>query len=68
MIRQTTDDKALSRADDVSEIMKAAVERAQDESRRLGVPNVYSIEGVLWYELPNGKLSRDDPYQPSSVT
>ena len=39
-----------------------AVQRAQEESRRLGVPNVYSINGFLYYELPNGELSREDPY------
>ena len=68
MIRQTTNNEASRRADEVAEIMRAAVERAQEESRRLGVPNVYSIDGVLWYELPNGELSRDDPYQLPSAT
>ncbi len=54
------------RADEVIRIGKWAVRRAQEESRRLGVPNVYSINGVLYYELPNGELSRDDPYvEPS---
>jgi hypothetical protein len=63
MIRQTTSDEASRRAGEVAEIMQAAVERAQEESRRLGVANVYSIDGVLWYELPNGELTRDDPYR-----
>lgn len=40
-----------------------AAHAAQEENRRLGIPNVYSINGVLYYELPNGELSRDDPYQ-----
>lgn len=40
-----------------------AVRRAQEESRQLGVPNVYSFNGILHYELPNGELSRIDPYQ-----
>jgi hypothetical protein len=40
-----------------------AVRAAQEENRRLGVPNVYSINGVLYYELPNGELSQTDPYQ-----
>lgn len=50
------------RADEIMRIGKQAVRRAQEESRRLGVPNVYSIDGVLYYELPNGELSREDPY------
>jgi hypothetical protein len=33
-----------------------AVRDAQDESRRLGVPNVYSINGRLYYECADGEL------------
>jgi hypothetical protein len=39
------------------------VRKAQEENRRLGIPNVYSINGILYYELPNGELSREDPYR-----
>lgn len=39
--------------------------RAQDENRAAGVPNVYSIDGVLYYELPNGELTTEDPWLPS---
>lgn len=44
------------------EIGKRAVQKAQEESRRLGVPNVYCIDGQIMYELPDGTLSPDDPY------
>ncbi|MGB0388073.1 MAG: hypothetical protein ACPGWR_24925 [Ardenticatenaceae bacterium] len=44
-----------------------AVHRAQEESRQLGVPNVYSFNGIIYYELPNGELSRVDPYQKGSA-
>lgn len=43
-------------------IGKAGAKAAQEESRRLGVPNVYSIDGQIYYELPNGELSLTDPY------
>jgi len=39
-----------------------AVNDAQNESRRLGIPNVYSINGRLYYETPTGELSASDPY------
>lgn len=42
-------------------IGNAAAHAAQEENRRLGIPNVYSINGILYYELPNGELSREDP-------
>lgn len=51
------------KCDEFIRIGNRAVRRAQEESRRLGVPNVYSINGILYYELPNGELSREDPYK-----
>jgi hypothetical protein len=39
-----------------------AVREAQAESRRLGVPNVYEINGILHYERPDGSLTTEDPY------
>jgi hypothetical protein len=44
-------------------IMSRAVREAQEESRRMGVPNVYAIGGVIHYEHPDGTLSTDDPYE-----
>ena len=39
-----------------------AVKRAQEENRKKGIPNVYDFNGHLYYELPNGELTKDDPY------
>ena len=47
-------------------IGNCAVLRAQEESRRLGVPNVYSHLGRVYYELPNGELSLSDPLAEKS--
>ena len=38
-----------------------AVKRAQEENRKKGIPNVYSFNGHIYYELPNGELTREDP-------
>ena len=38
-----------------------AVRKAQDESRHRRVPNVYSHNGILYYELPDGHLTTTDP-------
>ena len=51
------------RAFEIQRIGSRAVRKAQEESRRLGVPNVYSINGILHYELPNGELTTVDPYE-----
>ena len=38
-----------------------AVKRAQEENRKKGIPNVYSFNGHIYYELPNGELTKEDP-------
>lgn len=48
--------------DEFIRIGREAVRDAQRENREKGVPNVYFINGYTYYELPNGELSREDPY------
>jgi len=55
--------ETYEKVQDLMRIANRAVRRAQEENRRLGIPNVYSINGILYYELPNGELSRTDPYK-----
>jgi hypothetical protein len=55
----------------VRELIRAgnkAARAVQEENRKRGIPNVYSINGLLYYELPNGELSRTDPYQPPTAS
>ena len=48
-------------AEAFTRIGRRAVQRAKEQSRRLGVPNVCSINGRIYYELPGGELSLEDP-------
>jgi hypothetical protein len=66
MLKPTISEAALRKGEELERIGNAAVHAAQEENRRLGIPNVYSINGILYYELPNGELSRDDPYKEPS--
>ena len=45
-----------------------AVKRAQEENRKKGIPNVYDFNRHLYYELPNGELTKEDPYPLSKET
>ena len=45
-----------------------AVKRVQEENRKKGIPNVYDLNGHLYYELPNGELTKEDPYPLSKET
>ena len=38
-----------------------AVKKAQEENRKKGIPNVYSYNGHIYYELPNGELTKENP-------
>lgn len=48
-------------------IMSLAVHDAQEKSRRAGVPLVYSINGILHWELPDGSLTTEDPWAGKST-
>ena len=62
MLKSTTSDELLKKGQELVAIGNRAVRDAQEENRRRGIPNVYSINGVLYWELPDGTLSRTDPY------
>ena len=47
---------------EMKRIGKRAVRKAQEESRKLHVPNVYSINGTVVYELPDGLWTTTDPF------
>jgi hypothetical protein len=57
----------FQKVDELMRICRSAVRKAQAESRRLGVPNVYSFDGRLYYELPGGEYSRNRPAPPESA-
>ena len=61
MIRHNPQADTDARAAELMRIMNAGVHHAQQRNRELGVSNVYSINGILYYELPDGTLSRPDP-------
>jgi hypothetical protein len=61
-LESSIDLSTYAKADEIVRIGRRAVRKAQEESRRQGVPNVYSVNGLLYYELAPGELSRTDPY------
>lgn len=63
MVDITSDAEITRKIERFNQIGSRAVRQAQEESRRMGVPNVYAIDGTLYWELSNGELSQTDPYQ-----
>ena len=45
--------------DEITRIGNRAVKKAQAENRRKGIPNVYSINGKIVFELPDGQLTTE---------
>ncbi len=62
MIESQLSPETYAAIDQIVRVGNVGVAKAQEESRRLGVPNVYSINGRIYYETPTGELSTSDPY------
>ncbi len=45
----------------MTRIGNRAVKKAQEENRRKGLPNVYSKNKRLYYELPDGTITMNNP-------
>lgn len=50
------DKETYERALEFQRIGNKAVRKAQEENRRLGIPNVYGRDGKIYYEMPNGEI------------
>jgi len=62
MIRSQLSAETYAAIDEIVRIGNRGVVKAQEMNRRLGVPNVYSINGRLYYETSTGELSTTDPF------
>ena len=45
----------------MTRIVNTAVRLAQEENRRKGIANVYSINGKIVWQLPDGTITDRDP-------
>jgi len=54
--------ETIQKAFEVLRIGNTAVRRAQEENRKLGIPNAYSLNGKIFFELPNGEITTKNPF------
>ena len=66
MSNRLLDPRFVRKAIEIRQIGSRAVHKAQEENRRLGIPNTYRINWRIYYELPDGTLSLEDPYDHDS--
>jgi|AntRauTorckE6833_2_1112554.scaffolds.fasta_scaffold27964_3 hypothetical protein len=50
---------------EITKIGNRAVKKVQEENRRLGIPNVYAKRGIIYYQLPDGKITTKKPKKKS---
>ncbi|MBD0255539.1 MAG: hypothetical protein ICV83_07440 [Cytophagales bacterium] len=48
-------------ASEVIRVGNRPVRKAREENHWLGLPNVFTINGKIYYELPNGEITTESP-------
>jgi hypothetical protein len=51
----------------IQQIGNNAVREAQRKSLANGVPNVYSKNGVVYYQLPDGTITMENPFEEGEL-
>ena len=57
------DDSIYQRAWEIQRIGNDAVNRVLKENKKLGIPIVFSRNGVIYYELANGEITTQSPFE-----
>jgi len=56
-------DTKLNEDDLIQQIGNNAVREAQRKSLENGIPNVYSKNGVVYFQLPDGTITMENPFE-----
>lgn len=64
MASSITNLETYQKADELIAAFRTAVRDAQAESHALGVANVYYLDGVRYFELPDGTITQTE--QPAA--
>ena len=57
------DIEIYQRAFEIQEIGNEAVDRVLKENKEKGIPIVFSKDGIIYYELPNGQITTESPFK-----
>ncbi len=60
-VEQLNNIEIYQKASFFDKMFNIAVKKAQEENRSKGIHNVYSFNGKIMYELPNGELTYEKP-------
>lgn len=48
---------------DIMEIGNEAIENVKKENKEKGIPIVFSKDGVIYYQLPDGEITTKSPFK-----
>lgn len=48
---------------EIEAIGNQAINQAISKNKELGIPTVFSVNGIILYELPNGEITTDAPFE-----
>lgn len=48
-------------SDKITYLGNLAVREAQEENRKKGIPNVYSLNGKIVWQMPDGTITEKNP-------
>ena len=51
----------------IQQIGNDAVRTAQRKNLENGIPNVYSKNGVMYFQLPDGTITMDNPFEKGEL-
>lgn len=54
-------------SDTIQQIGNDAVREAQRKNLENGIPNVYSKNGVLYFQLPDGTITMENPFEQEEL-
>jgi len=57
----------INESDIIQIIGNKAVKEAQRKSLKNGIPNVYSKNGVMYFQLPDGTITMDNPFEKGEL-
>ena len=60
-------DTKLTEDELIQQIGNNAVREAQRKSLENGIPNVYSKNGVIYYQLPDGTITMQNPFESGEL-
>jgi hypothetical protein len=54
-------------SDTIQQIGNDAVRIAQKKNLENGIPNVYSKNGVMYFQLPDGTITMENPFEKGEL-